>query len=131
MNPHLRVFLEAIAVVAAWELILGFLLQLIAKASSKLSDVFARAPILDLIVAAITWVPWVWGCVFAGWIGLAGAILGQLIGSYAWCFSHEMLHREAARGPRIVKFLNRTVGRWQNHVALWVTLIALPGFWVI
>jgi hypothetical protein len=131
MSPHLRVLIESFAIVLIWELLLGFLCQLIAKASRKLADVCARAPVLDLLVAAITWVPWVWACIFAGWIGLAGALLGQLAGSYIWCFSHEMLNREAARGPRIVKFLNRTVGRWQNHVALWVTLIALPGFWIV
>ncbi|HMO25195.1 MAG TPA: hypothetical protein PKB10_02920 [Tepidisphaeraceae bacterium] len=44
---------------------------------------------------------------------------------------HELMYREAARGPRIVKFLNRTVGRWRNHLALWVTVIALPAFWII
>jgi hypothetical protein len=131
MNPHLYMFLESAGVVLAWELLLGFTFQLIARASRALADRCARAPILDLLVAMVTWVPWVWGLIFARWIGLAGAIIGQLIGAYAWCFLHEMLHREAARGPRIVKFLNRTVGRWQNHVALWVTLIALPGFWVI
>ena len=131
MNPHLRLFLESATVVLAWELLLGFTLQLIAKASRAIADRLARAPILDLIVAMLTWIPWVWGCLYAGWLGLAGVLLGELIGAYAWCFLHELLHRDAARGPRIVKFLNRTVGRWQNHVALWVTLIALPGFWVI
>src|SRR5580765_4514079 len=99
MNPHLRVLIESFAIVLAWELLLGFLCQLIAKASGKLANFCARAPVLDLLVAAITWVPWVWACVFGGWTGLAGALLGQLAGSYIWCFSHEMLHREAARGP--------------------------------
>jgi len=131
MNLFLRLFLESAGVVAAWELLLGFTFQLLAKASQPIADRFARAPILDVLVALVTWVPWVWGLIFAGWTGFAGVILGQLIGAYAWCFLHETMHRQAARGPRIVKFLNRTVGRWQNHVALWVTLIALPGFWVI
>ena len=62
---------------------------------------------------------------------MTGELIGQLIGLYLWCMTHEMMHKEASRGPRIVKFLNRTVGRWQNHLALWVTLIALPGFWFI
>jgi hypothetical protein len=131
MNPHLRALVESFAVVAVWELCLGILCQLIAKSSRSISNAFIKAPLVDVLVASITWVPWVWACIFAGWIGFGGAILGQMAGLYAWCFLHEMLHREAARGPRIVKFLNRTVGRWQNHVALWVTLIALPGFWVI
>jgi hypothetical protein len=131
MNPLLRQFLVSAGIVLAWELFLGFTLQLVAKASRSLADRCARAPILDLLVAALTWIPWVWGFIFARWIGLAGALLGELIGAYLWCFLHELQNRDAARGPRIVKFLNRTVGRFQNHVALWVTLIALPGFWVI
>ena len=131
MNLLLRLFLESAAIVVAWELLLGLTFQLIAKVGGTLAEKCTRAPILDLEVAACTWIPWVWGCIFAKWIGLAGALVGQMLALYAWCFAHEMLHREAARGPRIVKFLNRTVGRWQNHLALWVTLIALPGFWVI
>ena len=30
-----------------------------------------------------------------------------------------------------MKFINAAVGRWQNHLALWVTLVALPAFWLI
>ena len=55
------------------------------------------------------------------WTGIAACAL------FAWVFLHELTHREAARGPRIVKFLNREIGRWRNHAALWVTSIALPG----
>jgi hypothetical protein len=131
MNPHLRALVEALAIVTVWELILGFLFQAVAKTSRSVAEFCARAPVIDFLVASITWVPWVWGCLFAGWIGLLAAVLGQMISLYTWCFVHEMMHREAARGPRIVKFINRTVGRWQNHLALWVTLIALPGFWII
>src|SRR5262245_24566479 len=109
MNPHLRAFVESVAMVGGWVVLLGFGFQLIARASTKLADFCARAPALDLAVAAITWVPWVWAFAFAGWIGIGGAVVGQLIASYLWCFTHEMMHREAARGPRIVKFLNRTV----------------------
>jgi hypothetical protein len=127
----LRLFAESIAIVAAWELLLGFAFQVIAKLPAGISDRCARAPVLDVLVALVTWAPWVFGLIFARWTGLVGAVFGQMIGLYAWCFLHETLHREAARGPRIVKFLNRTVGRWQNHVALWVTLIALPGFWIV
>jgi len=94
-------------------------------------DALTRAPVLDLIVAALTWVPWVIVGRFAGWAGFAGALVAQMLALFAWCSLHEAMNREAAKGPRIVKFLNRTVGRWRNHLALWVTLIALPGFWFI
>jgi hypothetical protein len=131
MNPIFRALVESIGVVAIWELIVGFLCQSIAKLPAGVADRFARAPIVDVLVAMVTWVPWVWGVIFARWVGLAGAVLGQMMGLYVWCFLHEMVYREAARGPRIIKYLDRTVGRWQNHLALWVTLIAVPGFWLI
>jgi hypothetical protein len=132
MHPHLRGFLEAFILVATWELLLGFLFQIIPHVSMKLANFCAHAPLLDLLVASISWIPWLWACLFAGWAGLAGAILAQMFALYLWCFLHEnIFNRQAASGPRIVKFINRTVGRWQNHLALWVTLIALPGFWLI
>ncbi len=92
---------------------------------------FARAPWLDIVVALMTWVPWVVGGIMGGWAALVGVLLGQVLTLYAWCWIHESLHPHAKRGPRIIKFINVAVGRWQNHLALWVTVIALPGFWFI
>ncbi len=96
-----------------------------------LIELSIRAPLLDFWVALLTWIPWAVAVARYGCIGLVGSLLGQMIALAVWCWVHERMHPEAARGPRIVKFLNRTVGRWQNHLALWVTLIALPGFWFI
>lgn len=132
MHAHLRGLIESFILVAIWELLLGFLFQIVAKLSAKLADFCAHAPMIDLLLASVTWIPWLWACLFAGWAGLIGSILAQMFALYLWCFVQEnVFYREAASGPRIIKFLNRTVGRWQNHVALWVTLIALPGFWLI
>src|SRR4051812_34830941 len=115
------------------DLILGFIRAVLATALSvgliaalltslprmgamgrELSEAFTKAPLLDLWVASLTWVPWVVACVGIGWTGIFAAILGQMIAMGIWCFVHEMMHRDARRGPRIVKFLNRTVGRWRN-----------------
>lgn len=98
---------------------------------AKVIEMVARAPFLDVVVALLTWIPWVvWGFPF-GWRGVFGCVLGQVAGLLVWCWGHEQMHKEALAGPRIVKFVNRTVGRWQNHVALWVTAISLPLFWMI
>jgi len=94
----------------------------------RLQDALTKAPLLDGVVSMFTWVPWVAGSAIYGWRGLLAAILGQIVTLTLWCFFHELAHREAARGPRIVKTINRVVGRWRNHLALWVTAIALPGF---
>jgi hypothetical protein len=90
-----------------------------------------RAPGLDVVVALMTWAPWLVGAIVFGWVGFVGALAGELLALGAWITLHELAHREAARGPRIVKVINRTVGRWQNHVALWVTAVTYPLFWGI
>lgn len=108
--------------------ILALLLTFAGRSFGRLAT---HAPGLDLWVALLTWAPWVVMIGVYGWIGLPGALLGQMLALYVWCFLHESMHRDAVRGPRIVKFINRTVGRLRNHLALWVTLVALPGFWMI
>jgi hypothetical protein len=87
-----------------------------------------QAPGLDIVLGLFTWIPWF---VFAGafgWRGLVGCVAGQVAGLYGWVAVHEVAHREFLAGPRIVKVLNKTVGRWQNHLALWVSVLALPSF---
>ena len=37
----------------------------------------------------------------------------------------------ARRGPRIVTFLNALVGPWRNFLAVWVTALVVPVFWII
>jgi hypothetical protein len=93
-----------------------------------IAAVCARAPGLDVCVSLLTWLPWVAMGIAFGWRGLLGALCGQLVALMTWIVLHELTHRQAVRGPRIVKFINRAVGRLRNHSALWVTLIALPGF---
>lgn len=134
MTPHLRALLCCLAGTIVGVGVLAALLTLVPRMGRRgraIADVCAQAPLLDIFVAALTWVPWLLGYIFAGWVGLPGTLAGQAIVLGLWCTLHERMYRQAARGPRIVKFINRTVGRWRNHLALWLTLIALPGFWFI
>ncbi len=90
-----------------------------------------RAPLLDLLVAAFTWLPWLIAGILGGWLAVLGSLLGQLAALVVWTSWHELLHRRHVQGPRIVKFIDRTLGAWRNELALALTLIALPGFWLI
>jgi hypothetical protein len=107
------------------------LLPRLGRAGRGIIDHLSRAYWLDLVVALLTWVPWLVAGILGGWAAVAGAVLGQVLALFIWGWLHEWVYREAARGPRIVKTLNRLVGRWQNHAAIWITMIALPGFWFI
>ncbi len=108
------------------------------KIGRTTADWLCRAPALDVVVSTMTWAPGVAAYFVAwlylgvnGWWGVLAAVVGQLVALSLWVIAHEWVHREKVAGPRIVKVLNRTVGRWRNHAALWVTVIALPIFWFI
>jgi hypothetical protein len=71
------------------------------------------------------------GLEVAGWLGLLASMLAQAVVLSLWVIVHEAWHPRARKGPRIVKVLNRVVGRGPNHLALWVSLLALPVFWLL
>lgn len=134
MNAIVQTLFGSAALVAAAEIALGLaLLALprVGRLGNTLAEACTRAPALDAVVALFTWVPWVLAGIGGGWIAVLGAMLGQIAGMYAWAAMHEWMHPDAARGPRIVKTINRLAGRWRNHAALWVTLVAVPGFWIV
>lgn len=113
-------------------LLMAGLLHLIPKLGMRsLSDALCRAPLLDLPITWFTVMPLIVGPILAGWIGLAGAVAGQVASVLIWGWLHELANLRAARGPRIVKQLNRTVGRFRNHAAVWTTAIVLPMFWIV
>jgi hypothetical protein len=86
---------------------------------------------LDLLVTYFTVMPLFLGPIIHGWAGLIGAIAGQVTSVLIWSAVHEFFNRDAVRGPRIVKVINRLVGTWQNHVAIWLTAIVTPMFWIV
>lgn len=115
-------------------LLLAGLLHLIPRLGllkRPVADFITRAPGLDVVVAYFTVVPLIYGPIVAGWAGFFGAIAGQVASVLAWQFLHEAANREAIKGPRIVAVLNRLVGKWRNHAALWVTAIVTPMFFIV
>src|SRR3712207_3080765 len=80
------------------------------RVGRRVSDAPARAPWLDVSVSLFTWVPWAAAAAAGGWAAFAGAIPGRMLAAGVWCMWHEFAHPAARRGPRIVKFINRTVG---------------------
>jgi hypothetical protein len=125
----------AIACGTAAAMLLGagicHLVPKLGPAGQRISAAFCCAPGLDLIITYFTILPMIIGPLLAGWIGLLAGITGQIAGMVAWEAIHEMLHRDATRGPRIVKTINRKVGPVRNSLATWTTAIVTPIFWVI
>jgi hypothetical protein len=119
---------------AGWVFLSGIVLMILPRCGEGargFCEVLIRAPGLDVVVSLLTWVPWVVAWSIGGWGALVGSLVGGAVGMVIWCVVHELMHLSDWRGPRIVKSLNRLVGRWRNHAALWATVIALPGFFFI
>jgi hypothetical protein len=122
-----------LGVLAALLLGVGFLHLVVSLGSfgRKAGELLSRAPMLDLVVTYFTAAPMIVGPIVAGWVGLAAAVAAQMVGTVTWCFLHELANPRARRGPRIVKVINRRVGRFRNHAALWATAVVVPIFWLI
>jgi hypothetical protein len=127
-------FVITCAVVFALEIALVLFLMLLprlGKLGQRLSDACTRAPWLDWVFSVMSWIPWLVSGLLVGWLGVAGAIVGQIAAMQVWIVGHELAHREAGRGPRIVGYLNHRFGWWRNQLALWVTATVLPTFFLI
>ncbi len=127
-------FLFTTAIVAGLELGLGLLLFLLPRAGPPgraLTEIAARAPLLDLVVAVMTWIPWLAAGLADGWRGFASAVAGQVLAMFLWVLGHETIHRRAAREPSLGKTHARLVGRWRNLTALWFSLLGVPVLWGI
>jgi hypothetical protein len=113
----------------------------------SLSRWLCRAPGLDLVILIFTIAPLVVGPIAAvrlhagrldappSWalalLGLLAAVLGQIATVCLWTVAHELAHRKELKGPRIVHCINRKVGRFRNHAAVWWTAWAVPLFAIV
>lgn len=91
----------------------------------------SRAPGLDMLLTLMIVVPWLMSGFAFGWVALGSALIGQILALQVWVVGHELTHRPATHGPRITSYLNKRYGWWRNHLALWVTAIVLPVFFLI
>ena len=103
----------------------------VGETGKTILDFCTHAPGLDLTLAFLTWIPWVVSSLTLGWLGFLGTLVAQMVAMQGWIVIHELSHRSAAQGPRIIGFLNQRYGWWRNNLALWVTSIVLPVFFLI
>src|SRR5947199_9492951 len=129
-NPLLLIAASTLVGIAGFAGLL-YLIPRLGAAGTRIGAWLCRAPGLDLVVSLVTWIPPTVLGILLGWRGVVGSIIGQVLGMLVGMFADELANRKRVNGPRIVTFLNRTVGRLNNHIALWVTAAALPCFILI
>ena len=127
-------FLEAVLIIALAVFVVAMALTLLPRLSMpgrKVADWLSHAPAVDVVVALLTWVPWLAAGLAWGWGGLGAALVGQALALYAWIAVHELMHRQATTGARLVKVHHRLVGPWRNQLSLGLTVVGVPVLWTV
>ena len=145
MHPLLIFFLTCVAALIASSLVFHALARL-GKAGNAICDACARGYLLDLVVFYFTHGAWIAAVIVAwrhpaygkstgDWLivaaYLAAAIAAQALTLVLWSWIHEAMNPGIRKGPRIVSTLNRRVGWFRNHAAVWWTALAVPLFTMI
>ena len=130
MNQLIILYLGLVA-----SLIIGagflHLLPRLGKMGQEISDWLCYAPGIDLALAYFMLMPVTVGLLASGWQGLGIALLAELTALWLWIILHELTHQEQWHQAKIHRTLGKIAGKWQNHLALWITLLAIPLFWVL
>lgn len=111
--------------------ILVHLIPHLGKVGQLLADSLCEAPGIDLALAYFTLMPVIVGSIFASWSGFGIGLAAEASTLLIWVLCHELAHRELLQQAKIHRTMSRIVGGWRNHLALWITLLAVPGFWVV
>jgi hypothetical protein len=101
------------------------------KFGKLITNFLSQAPGLDMVIGYFGAAPLVVGPILGGWVGLGASICAQVLAVMIWTLLHGLMHPKARKGPRIVNYLNGLVGPVNNFVAVWITSLALPAFFLV
>lgn len=107
------------------------LLPQLGQPGKNFSQWLCCAPGVDFVIAYFTLIAPLIGFYFYGVIGLLVAITAEYSVMIAWIFGHELAHRDKWQRPKIHRTLSSISGKLRNHLAVWITSLAVPGFWVV
>ncbi len=130
MNLVIKIYL-ALTITLVSSCLLLYFLPYLGKRGKRLSDLLCYAPALDLLLGYFMLEPLIVGWLCAGWSGIVTALVAQLSTLWIWIIFHELINYKSRKEPKISSTLSRIVGSWRNHLAVWLSLLALPCFWTV
>jgi hypothetical protein len=102
---------------------------LLTRIAYAITDRIAQASWLNLFVSLFTWAPWVAGAVLDGWIGVAGAVIAQMIFLHAFCLVHRALRAIGKKkGRTLTDAQGRVLGPFRHQLCLMVQTPAILVF---
>ena len=99
------------------------------KLGKNISEFCCYAPGIDLVLAYFMLLPIAVGSIVSGWSGVVVALVAELSVLWVWIFLHEFTHRQEK--GQIAHTQSSITGAWRNHLAVWITALAIPLFWLV
>ena len=96
----------------------------------RFSDWLCAGFPLDVVVTYFTVLPMIVGLIVGGWLGLVGAVLGQLSALIGWTLIHEAVHAKTHGRAKLFRATSRVAGVVPNLFCVFWTLWATPVFWL-
>ena len=101
------------------------------KLGKSISESFCQAPGIDLVLAYFMLAPIAIGSLVSGWTGVGIALIAELSVLWVWILAHEFAHRDQIQKGQIAHTMSGIFGAWRNHLAIWITALAIPVFWIV
>lgn len=107
------------------------LLPRLGKMGQEWSENLCYAPAIDLVLSYFMLLPLLIGFLAQKTIGLGIGLASELSALWLWILFHELIHREHWQEAKIHRTQSRMIGGWRNHLAMWITALAIPIFWFV
>lgn len=130
MNYEIKIYFSITIILFISSLILNFL-SYWGNFGQKTFDALCYAPAIDWVLAYLMIAPLIAGMLFDGWKGVGISLAAQLSALWLWIFVHELVNYKSQPKTKIHQVLGRIVGGWRNHLAVWITALAIPLFWLV
>ncbi|WP_036480427.1 hypothetical protein [Myxosarcina sp. GI1] len=101
------------------------------KFGKNLSEFCCQAPGIDLVLAYFMLLPLAIGSFVEGWLGVLVALVAELSVLWIWIIGHELANRKNSNRGKIALTMSGIFGGWRNHLAIWITALAIPVFWFV
>ena len=130
MNSSIQLYAYLCLFLTAGIVVLHSLSRL-GKLGKNISEFFCYAPGIDLALAYFMLLPIIVGSFVSGWAGVGVALLAEISVLWLWILAHEFAHRDVEQKGQIFRTLSSIKGKGRTHLAVWITALAIPVFWVV
>lgn len=130
MSPAIKIYLSTTVILFISSLLCS-LAPYLGNSGRKIVDALCYAPAIDLVLVYFMIAPLIVGFTFGGVNGVGISLVAQVSALWLWIITHELINYKSQPKTKIHHALSKIVGGWRNHLAVWITALAIPLFWLV